>query len=152
MHFADQKYKLWTLCFSWYKNRKLKVQLWWVGARERKKRAFFVPFNFSEENFLKICVSSQCTAYWISFQNIHSFTYQNTLLHPLSLLVSKIAESIRCILNINIPDLFLPLLWRLGPSSKSFDDFHKITIKCDLLIFSHDVYYFWLSHCTPLTL
>ena len=106
----------------------------------KKKEGFFVTFIVSEENFLKICVLSQCTAYWISFQSIHTFTYQNTLLHALSLLVSKIVESIECILNINIPDLFLPLLWRLGPSSKSFDGF------------SHDVYYFRLSHCTPLTL
>ena len=29
-----------TLCFSSYKNRKLKVKLWWVVARERKTRAF----------------------------------------------------------------------------------------------------------------
>ena len=118
----------------------------------KKKEGFFVTFIVSEENFLKICVLSQCTAYWISFQSIHTFTYQNTSLHALSLLVSKIVESIQCILNINIPDLFLPLLWRLGPSSKSFDGFDKITIKYDLLIFSHDVYYFRLSHCTPLTL
>ena len=27
-----------TLCFSSYKNCKLKVKLWWVGARKRKKR------------------------------------------------------------------------------------------------------------------
>ena len=29
-----------TLCFSSYNNRKVKVKLRWVGARERKKRAF----------------------------------------------------------------------------------------------------------------
>ena len=29
-----------TLCFSSYKSRKVKIKLWWVGARERKKRAF----------------------------------------------------------------------------------------------------------------
>ena len=28
-----------TLCFSSYKNRKLKVKLWWVGACKRKKMA-----------------------------------------------------------------------------------------------------------------
>ena len=71
------------LCFSSYKNRKLKVKLWWVGARERKKRAFFVPFILSEGNFFNICVLSQCKVYWIHFQNIHTFTYQITLLHTL---------------------------------------------------------------------
>ena len=38
-----------TLCFSSYKNRKSNV----IGACERKKRAFFVPFTFSEGHFLK---------------------------------------------------------------------------------------------------
>ena len=41
-----------TLSFSSYKNRKLKVKLWWVGARERKKRAFFVPFTLSVFTFV----------------------------------------------------------------------------------------------------
>ena len=36
---------------SSYKNRKLKVKLWWVGACKRRKRAFFVPFSFSKEMF-----------------------------------------------------------------------------------------------------
>ena len=31
-------------CFSSCKNRKLKVKMWLVGARERKKDAPFVPF------------------------------------------------------------------------------------------------------------
>ena len=37
-----------TLCFVSYKNGKLKKELWSVGARERKKKAFFVPFILSE--------------------------------------------------------------------------------------------------------
>ena len=72
-----------TLCFSSCKNRKLKVKLWWVGARERNKRAFFVPFILSEDNFLNIFVLSQFVVYGINFQNIHTFTYQKTLLHTL---------------------------------------------------------------------
>ena len=32
---------------------KLKVKFWWVVARERKKRAFFVTFILSEGNFFK---------------------------------------------------------------------------------------------------
>ena len=88
-----------TLCFSSYKNRKLKVKLWWVGARKRKKRAFFVPFILSEGNFFNICVLSQCIVYWIHFQNIHTFAYQKTLLHTLLLLVFKMLENLQCILN-----------------------------------------------------
>ena len=34
------------------KNRKLKVRLWWAGARKRKKRAVFVPFILSEGKHL----------------------------------------------------------------------------------------------------
>ena len=47
-----------TLCFSSYKNLKLKVTLWWVGVCERKKREFFVPFILSEQGFFIICVFS----------------------------------------------------------------------------------------------
>ena len=41
-----------TLCFSTYKNCKLKVKLRWVGARERKKRGHFLYRLFSpKDNF-----------------------------------------------------------------------------------------------------
>ena len=49
-----------TLCFSSYRNCKLKVKVWWVGARERKKKASLVPFILPEGNFFIICVLSQC--------------------------------------------------------------------------------------------
>ena len=61
-----------SICVSSYKNRKLKVKLWWVGAGERKKRRSFEPFIFSEDDFFNICVLSQCTVYWIHVQNIHT--------------------------------------------------------------------------------
>ena len=65
-----------------------------VISSRKKKRAFYVPLILSEGNFFKICVLSQCIAYWIQFQNIYTFTYQKTLLHTLLLLVSKIVESL----------------------------------------------------------
>ena len=123
MHFVQQKYKLliktkqnrkWkfprtvleirTLCFSSYENRKLKVKLWQVGALEKEKRDYFVPFFFfflSKRNFFNICVLSQFIVYWIHFhfQNIHTFTYQKTLLDALLLLVFKILKSLQCILK-----------------------------------------------------
>ena len=86
------------LTFNSYKNCKLKVKLWWVGAHERKKRTFFVHFVLSEGNFFKICFIS-CIVYWIHFQNIYTWTYQKRLLHTLLLLVSKIRESFQCILT-----------------------------------------------------
>ena len=45
-------------------------------------------------HFFNIWVLSQCIVYWIHFQNIHTFTYQKTLLHILFLLVFKIVESL----------------------------------------------------------
>ena len=56
----------WTLCFSSFKNHKLKVKLWWVGTRERRKRTFIVQFILSEGNLFKICVLSHCIVYWIT--------------------------------------------------------------------------------------
>ena len=84
---------------SSFKTGKLKLKLWWVGARERKMRAFLVPFILYKENFFNICVLSQCIVCWIHFQNIQTFTNQKTLLHTLSLLVFKTVESLQCILN-----------------------------------------------------
>ena len=85
-----------TLCFSLYKNCKLKIKLWWVGARERKKRSFFVPFISFEGNFLQ----DLCFISMYSVLNTHSeYTYQKTLLHTLLLLVFKILESLQCILK-----------------------------------------------------
>ena len=87
------------LPFSSYKDCKLNVKLWWLGARERKNRTFLVLFILSVGNFFNICVLSQCIVYWIHFQNIHTFTYLKTFLHTLLLLAFKIVESLQCILN-----------------------------------------------------
>ena len=53
-----------------YKNRGLKIKLWWVGARESKKSLFFKTFIVSKERFWSVCILSQCAEYWINFQNI----------------------------------------------------------------------------------
>ena len=88
-----------TFYFSSYKNRKLKVEIWWVEAPKRKKRTFFVPFILPKAIFFNICVLSCCIVYWIHFQNMPTFTHRKTLVHTLFLLAFKIAESIQCILN-----------------------------------------------------
>ena len=82
-----------TLYFSSCRNRESKVKLWSAGARERKERAFFVPFTLSKGSFFNICVLSQCIVYWISFQNIHTFTYQKTLLNTFFCLLLKSSKS-----------------------------------------------------------
>ena len=89
-----------TLCLSSYKNRKLKVNSWWVGARERKKGAFFAPLILSEGNFVSICVLSQCIIN--IFENTHTLTYEKTLLHTLLLLAFKTVESLQYIFNSSL--------------------------------------------------
>ena len=91
-----------TLCFSLYKNWELKVKLWWVGELAKEKRVHFLYSLFCPKNYFLTCVLSQCIVYWIDFQNIHTFTYQKTLLRKLLLLVFKIVESLQCILNLAI--------------------------------------------------
>ena len=70
MYFVEQKYKRNGIenrkihsfretnlgkCFGSYKNRKLKVKLWWVGGRENKKGHLLYRLFCSNEIFLK-CV------------------------------------------------------------------------------------------------
>ena len=63
-----------TMCFSSYKCRKFKERLRWVGARKRKKRAFFVPFFLSKRIFRtcillhikKHCFKHICCFFWKS--------------------------------------------------------------------------------------
>ena len=85
-----------TLCFSSYKNRKLKlkVKLWWVGARERKKTAFFVPFILFDGHFLTFVfyLSLQCTEN--TFQNRYFCISKK---HYFMVPAFKIVKSLRCI-------------------------------------------------------
>ena len=101
MHFVDWKIpqtvlERRTLCFSSFKNRRLKVKLWWAGARERKKRAFFVPFILSEEKFFNICVLSQCIEYTFRIYILFHIK-KHYFIH--FLLVFKIVETLQFILN-----------------------------------------------------
>ena len=73
-------------------------EMWCARAGKRKKRAFFVPFILLEGNSFKIFVLPQCILYWIHFQNIHTFTYQKTLLYTLFLF--KIVLILQWILKI----------------------------------------------------
>ena len=45
-----------TLCFTSYKNRKLKVKLWRVGACERKKEGIFRTIYFAQMKCLWYCI------------------------------------------------------------------------------------------------
>ena len=89
-----------SLCFSLYRTCKLKAKLCWVGARERKKREFFVPFTLFGGVFLK-------NLYFISMYSVlnalkYTFTYQRTLLHALFYLFLKLWKAFSGSLNIYI--------------------------------------------------
>ena len=78
-----------SLGFNSHKNYKLKVKLWWVGARQRITTVFFY-----------ICVLSQCIVHWIHFQNIHTFTYRETSLHILLCLFLKSSKAFSVSLSL----------------------------------------------------
>ena len=61
----------------------------------RKKKTPFVPFIFSKGNFFNICVLCQWILYWILFQNIHTCTYQKTLLNTVFHLFLKSSKAFR---------------------------------------------------------
>ena len=71
-------------------------------SSRKKKEGIFCTVYFTQREIFHICVLAQCIVYWINFQNIHAFTYQETLLHTLLLLVFKIVESLQCILEHSV--------------------------------------------------
>ena len=91
-----------TLRFSSYKNRILKVKLWWVGARKEKKRTFFVSLILSEETCFNICVLSQCVLIEYTFRIFILLHIHHTSKSITSYLLGfEIVESLLCILKQN---------------------------------------------------
>ena len=73
-----------TVCFISCKNRRLKVKLWWVGARGRKKIAFFCTvYSVRREFFKDLCFISMYSVlntfsgytYFYISKNIASYTF-----------------------------------------------------------------------------
>ena len=89
-----------TLCFRSYKNHKLKSKTVVSWTSPKKKEGIFCTVYF-----FKICALSQCIVYWIHFQNIHTFTYQKTLLYTFLLLVFKVLEIFQCVFKILLKQL-----------------------------------------------
>ena len=95
-------FERWILCFSSYKNRKLKVKLWWVGAPKRKKEGIFCIVYFGYCLYTVYYVLFNCIVYWIHFQNIHTFICQKTLLLTLFKLFWKLLKAVSVSLRTNI--------------------------------------------------
>ena len=84
-----------TLCFSSYKNCKLKVKLRWVGARERKKEGIFCTVYFLRRIIFFISMYSV-------LNTLSEYTYfykQKTLLHTLFCLFLKLSKAFSVSLN-----------------------------------------------------
>ena len=98
-----QSFREMNLVLSSYKNCKVKVKLWWIVARERNKRVFFVPFILSEGSFFNICGLSQCVVHWLQLQK-NSYFYLSKNITPYTFLLNfKTVESLQSILKQAIP-------------------------------------------------
>ena len=91
-----------SLCFSSYKNRKLKIKLWWVGARERKKWHFLYRLFCPKGIFLIFVAPYLNVLTWKCIEYIFRtciILHTKKLLHVLLLLVFKIIQSLQRILK-----------------------------------------------------
>ena len=64
------------------------------SLRKKKRGHFLYRFSFAQKDiFFNVCVLSQCVVNWMHFQNIHSFTYQKTLLDTLFCMILKLSKA-----------------------------------------------------------
>ena len=130
-----------TLCFNLSKNWKLKIKLWCVAARERKKSAFFLTFILSKANLSSVFILS----HWINFQNIYTFKYQKTLLHTLfyfllkSSKTSSLSLSLRSAVNYFISRSTLPDVFLNTSFSRNTEN-HRVSVLQNNLV--------WLANLT----
>ena len=103
----------WTLCFSSYKNCELKVKLWWVGARKKKKSM----------HFYNVCFTWRKFSQYISEGNTSKYSVLNKLSEYIYFYISKsISSYIFLLLVFKIVENFERIL------KNDFDDFSKLFI------------------------
>ena len=86
-----------ALCFSSYKNCKLKVKLWWVGAA--KKKWNFCNVCFVRRNFFKdLCFISMYGVLNTLSEYIHFYIWRNITSYTF---VACFQNRLHCILNGN---------------------------------------------------
>ena len=81
------------MCFRSYTNRKIKSKTVISWSSRKKKEVIFSTIYFVRKKFLNICVLFHCIECWIHFQNIHTFTYQKSLLHTIFCLFLKSSKA-----------------------------------------------------------
>ena len=90
---------------------KIKSKTVMSWSQRKKNEGIFCTFYFIlKGNCFNICVLFQCITYLI-----HNFTYQKALLHTPLLLVFKIIESFKCILNVSplmMSNQFFIAIWK----------------------------------------
>ena len=97
------------MCFSSYKNCKLKVKLWWVGAREIKRGYFCTVYFLSRKPFFNVFHLNMSSSQCFIWHCHHHHTIEDQITYTF-LLVFKIVECLQyvlkcCLLHI---DLILP--------------------------------------------
>ena len=97
------------MCFSSYKNCKLKVKLWWVGAREIKRGYFCTVYFLSGKPFFNVFNLNMSSSQCFIWHCHHHHTIEDQITYTF-LLVFKIVECLQyvlkcCLLHI---DLILP--------------------------------------------
>ena len=87
----------WTMCFSSYKNWKVKSNIVMNWSSRKKKECIFCNSYFVRRKF-NIWVSSQCIVYWINFR-ILSPIKKHYLIHFCCLFL-KLSQAFSCTLNL----------------------------------------------------
>ena len=96
-----------TLGFSSYKNRKLKVKLWWVGARARKRGHFLLRWFCLKEIFVTFFVIS---LYSVSrSEYTYSYLSKNITLYTYCLFL-KLSKVFNVFLKDNLTTIWTSLL------------------------------------------
>ena len=116
MLFVEQKFlDRYTLCFSSYKNCDLKMKLFWVGARKRKKSVFVTFILYKGNFFLHLCFIS---TYRVFSEYIYFYMSKDVISNTCVFLKSLKAFSVSLSKLINV-------LSRSLTTSLNFTYLHK---------------------------
>ena len=87
------------------------------SLRKKKVGIVCTVFFFTQRKFFLTFVFY---LYWIYFQNIHTFTYQKTLLYKLFCLFLKFVKSLQCILKKYLRNVWATLTYFIRSLEKHY--------------------------------